>query len=176
VRVDQPDRTRLLLVRAQSSADERDRFMWEPGPSAPFEQVVSCGDEVGMHLHPLAATVTGLAQPARGFHPAEAFLDPFAHPLTERVVGMPSGPRIECGPSGPRQVLRYVRSDLARATGGNELASVVGLVARQRDTAPVGQLLIRHGERRPSLRKPVRRLDLKFHQQEVAVLGHALPE
>ncbi len=61
-------------------------------------QVVGGSDQVSVPLHPRASAIAGFAPPADGLHPAEALLDPFAHPLTDRITRMPSGARVERGP------------------------------------------------------------------------------
>ena len=84
------------------------------------QQVVGGGDQLGVPLHPRASAVAGFAQPADGLHPAEALLDPFAHPLTDCITRMPGGARVERGTPRPRVILGHVRSDLECAARRDE--------------------------------------------------------
>lgn len=44
------------------------------------DEIVSCGDDVGVHPHPWAE-VAGFAQAADSLHPAERLLDPLSDSL-----------------------------------------------------------------------------------------------
>src|SRR5216684_7177271 len=104
-------------------------------PSALFSAGCSGGDQVGVPLHPRASAIAGFAQPADGLHPAEALLDPFAHPLTDRITRMASGARVERGTPRPRVILRHVRSDLECAARPDEAVRIVALVPTQSNAA-----------------------------------------
>src|SRR5437773_9935001 len=54
-------------------------------------------------------------------------------PLADCVTPMTSRPRVECGTSGSRIILRHVRGDIERAAGRDEIARVIALIAPQRD-------------------------------------------
>jgi hypothetical protein len=54
--------------------------------SCDSEHIVGCADQVGMHLHPCAATVA-LAQIADRLDPVEGLLDVLADSLTDCVPG-----------------------------------------------------------------------------------------
>ena len=88
------------------------------------EQIVGGADQIGMHLHPRAATVARFAQTADGLHPAEGLLDSLTDPLADRVTRMTSGPRVEGRTAAPRIILCHVWGDGERAAGGDELAGV----------------------------------------------------
>src|SRR5579872_4266297 len=88
--------------------------------SCDSEQIVGGGDQIGVHLHPLAAPVAGLTQAADGLHPTERLLDAFTDPLANRVTRMPGGSCIEGGPTGPGIILRYVRGNSERAATRDE--------------------------------------------------------
>jgi hypothetical protein len=48
------------------------------------EQIVGGANQIGVHLHPLAATVGCFAQTSDGLHPAKGFLDAFPDPWESR--------------------------------------------------------------------------------------------
>ena len=64
---------------------------WSRTESGDSQEVVGSGDQIGMHLHPLATAIARAPQPADGLHPAEGFFDPFADPLADRVTRMAYG-------------------------------------------------------------------------------------
>src|ERR1019366_1502541 len=64
---------------------------WSRTESGHSQEVVGSGDQIGMHLHPLATAIARAPQPADGLHPAEGFFDPFADPLADRVTRMAYG-------------------------------------------------------------------------------------
>src|SRR5260370_13674894 len=70
----------------QSDPDVSCARRGEPGDA---HEVVGGGDQVGVHLHPLASAITGAAQTAHRFHPAKRLLDPLPGPLTARLARMP---------------------------------------------------------------------------------------
>src|SRR3984893_1143303 len=143
---------------------------WSGQQPCDSDQVVGGADQIGVHLYPLAATVARFAQTADGLHPAEGLLDSFTDPLADRITRLTGGPRVECGTSGPRLILRHVRGNVERPTAGDEVAGVVTLIAAQGDAAAARQSFVSHRDRRPSLGPAIRRLDLKVNQQRIAVL------
>src|SRR5688572_21646228 len=76
----------------------------EPGHA---EQVVGGADEVGGELRPLDAAESRLAEATDGLPPAEDLLDELALALTDRVVGMPRGSRVDSRATRPGNVLRH---------------------------------------------------------------------
>ena len=50
------------------------------------QEVVTGGDQVGVHLHPLATAIASAAQSADSLHPAEGLFDSFADPLTDGIT------------------------------------------------------------------------------------------
>src|SRR5438132_1219482 len=144
---------------------------WSGQQPCDSEQIVGGADQIGVHLHALAATVARFAQTADGLHPAESLLDSFPHPLTDRITRMPGGARVERGTPRPRVILCHVRSDLECAARRDEAVSIVALVPSQSNSATARQPLVGHRLRRAPLSRAVRRLDLKVDQQEIAVLG-----
>src|SRR4051812_33633586 len=50
------------------------------------EQIIGGANRIGIHLHPLASAVAGLAQTTDGLHPAKRLLDARAYPLADRVI------------------------------------------------------------------------------------------
>src|SRR6202022_5129109 len=114
---------------------------------------------------PRPSAVGGFAHPADGLHPAEALLDPFAQPLTDRITRMPGGPRVERGTSRPRVILGHVRGDLECAARRDEAVRIVALVPSQSNAAIARQPLVGHRLRRAPLSFAVGRLDLKVDQQ-----------
>src|SRR5262249_53747253 len=99
------------------------------------EQIVGGTNQIGVHLHPLAATVGRFAQTSDRLHPAKGFLDSFADRLADDITRLTGGARVESGTSRPRIILRHVRSNVECATGGNEAAGVVALIGAQGDAA-----------------------------------------
>src|SRR6266702_2277664 len=144
---------------------------WSGQQPCDSEQIVGGADQIGVHLHALAATVARFAQTADGLHPAESLLDSFPPPLTDRITRMPGGARVERGTPRPRVILCHVRSDLECAARRDEAVSIVALVPSQSNSATARQPLVGHRLRRAPLSFAVRRLDLKVDQQEIAVLG-----
>jgi hypothetical protein len=140
------------------------------------EQIVGGGHQIGVHLHPRAATVASLEQTAHRFHPAERLFDSFAHPLTDRVAGMAHRTSINRRSSAARQVLRYMRSDSERTAGGHELARVVALVTAHGDAPAARQALIGHRHRRAPLGFAVGWFDLKIDEQKVAIFRQPFTE
>src|SRR5713101_9192641 len=70
---------------------------------------------------------SGFAQSADGLHPAEALLDPFAQPLTDRITRMPGGAGVERGTPRPRVILGHVRGDLEGAARPDEAVRIEAL-------------------------------------------------
>src|SRR5260370_18177573 len=83
----------------QSNPDVSCARRGEPGDS---HEVVGGGDQVGVHLHPLASAITGAAQTAPRFHPANRLLDPLADPLTDGGARIPHRPHLAPTPAPPR--------------------------------------------------------------------------
>jgi hypothetical protein len=106
-----------------------------PGPTARCEQVVSGANKISVHLHSAAPAVVGLAKSTGCLHPAEALLDSFAYPLTDRITRMTRGARIERRASGAREILRHVRGDLEFPTRCDELMGIMTFVPAQGDSA-----------------------------------------
>ena len=134
------------------------------------EQVIGGANEIGVHLHSVASPVAGFAKSTDCLHPAEALLDSFTYPLTDRVALMTRGTRIERRASRPCEILCDMRGDLEFPTRGDELAGVITFVAAQGDSTAAGQAFVGHRDRRTPLGSAVGRLDLKIDQQAVAVL------
>src|SRR6516225_1264359 len=128
--------------------------------SSHSEQVVSGSHQIGAHLHPLASPVAGLAQAADGLHPAECFLDALPKSLAHPVTLTAGGTGVECGSSWAGVILCHVRGDIERATGRNEIASIVTLIAAQRDAAAARQPFVSHRDSGPALSEAVGRFDL----------------
>src|ERR1700746_3964583 len=97
------------------------------------EQIVGGANQIGVHLHPLAAPVGCLAQTADGLHPAEGRLYSFPDPLADRITRLTGGARVERGTSRPRIILRHVRGNVECATARDEAAGVVALIRAQGD-------------------------------------------
>ena len=104
---------------------------WSRTESGDSQEVVGSGDQIGMHLHPLATAIARAPQPADGLHPAEGFFDPFADPLADRVTRMAYGAGVERRAARSRQVLRHVRGDLERAAGLDEVAGIIARICQE---------------------------------------------
>jgi len=102
---------------------------WSCQQPCDSEQIVGGANQIGLHLHPLADTVARFAQTADGLHPAEGLLDSFTDPLADRISRLTGGPRVECGTSGTRLILRHVRGNVECPTGDDEVAGVLTLIA-----------------------------------------------
>src|SRR5690349_11439045 len=85
--------------------------------SCDSEQIVGGADQIGIHLHPFAPAIAGLAQTADRLHPTKRLLDSLSYSLAYRVARMTSGPCIERGPSWARVILCDVWGDVERTTG-----------------------------------------------------------
>jgi|HubBroStandDraft_4_1064222.scaffolds.fasta_scaffold544271_1 hypothetical protein len=62
-----------------------ERLLKSSPESGDAQEVVGGRYQVGMHLNSLTSTIASFAQTADALHPAERFLDLFAHPLTDSV-------------------------------------------------------------------------------------------
>jgi len=78
--------------------------------------------------------VPGLAQPGRGFDPAERLFDPLPDALADRVAGVAGGATIDGRPSAG-QVLRHMRRDAHRPQVRDVLPGVIDLVGSDSDPA-----------------------------------------
>jgi len=88
-------------------------------------EIVSCGNQVSMHLPSCTPAIASLAQPADRFHPAKGLRHLLSNPLTEHIARMADGARVERRTSGVRMIMRDVWSNPERAAGGDKVTRVV---------------------------------------------------
>src|SRR5436190_10120421 len=93
------------------------------------DQVVGRRREQELPVHPTAAAVTELAQPADRLHPAEDLFNPFPRALTDRVARMTCRARIE---RATVLLLRDVGRGLEGAQRLHEAVRVVAFVTADR--------------------------------------------
>jgi hypothetical protein len=147
--------------------DDSCRSLAELGDS---QEVIAGGDQVGVHLHPLATAITSATQPADSLHPAEGLFNPFADPLTDGVARMAHSASVDRRATCAGQILSHMRRDLERTAGRDEVVGIVALVAAQRDPSAPGQTFTDHCNRSAPLGTSIRRLNLKVDQDGVAIL------
>src|SRR5438105_3739908 len=99
------------------------------------DQVVGGAGEQQPLAVALTPDVPELPATAHGLHPAEDLLDPLAHPLADRVAGMPSGATVD-GAAAVGGVPRQVRGDRQLAASGHEPASVVATIPGDGEPPP----------------------------------------
>ncbi len=82
-------------------------------------------------INPLDSSKHGLPNPSDRLAPTEVLLDTFADDLADPVTVVPGCPAVDGAAATTSLVLRHMRSDVALATGGDEVSDVVGLVCRR---------------------------------------------
>src|SRR4030066_1351333 len=105
----------------------------QPQVSHP-DQVVRRRHQRELPAHLPLSDVSRLAPPARGLHPAEDFLDPFAQTQADLITGMARRASVNGG-FPVAGVLGHVRNHLHLAGRPDEGVVVVSLVAPDRDRA-----------------------------------------
>src|SRR6516162_10815271 len=135
-------------------------------------QIVGRRGENEEPLHQGATAMAGLAQSADGLHPSEWFFDSLAADCAETIAGMSGRAPID-GRAAIGVVLRDMGSAAALAATGDELGSVIVLVAAHRAAGPA--IVLDHFQRRGALRCAVGFSQPRIDDEPVAVLHHQMP-
>src|SRR5246500_1581698 len=135
-------------------------------------EIVGRGGEHEEPLDQAAATMPGLAQTADRLDPPEWFFDPLALDRADTIAGMPGRARIDRR-AAVGVVLRDMRRAAALAATGDEVGSVVVLVAADRAAGP--GIVLDHVERSRALGGAVGLGQPRVDDEAVAILRHQMP-
>src|SRR5579864_4315201 len=133
-------------------------------------EVVRGGHQICRQLRQLQADEPRSSKATDGFHPSEDLLDSLAFSLADYVTSVTGGALID-GAASTAGVLGQVRCNVAGAQVRHALSRVIALVAGERPwtKASLARLVNKVGHDL-AFGSTCRLVDLKVHQQSVAVL------
>src|ERR1700757_2587286 len=150
----------------QTDSSRRGQQLWDAN------EIVGCGGEHEEPLDQAATAMPRLAQAADRLDPPERLLDQLAFDGADPIAGMAGGTRVDRR-AAVGVVLRDMRRAAALAATGDEVGSVVVLVAADRAAGP--GIVLDHVERSRALGGAVGLGQPRVDDEAVAILRHQMP-